>query len=174
MLCPGCEHENIAGEDLCSNCGLDLAGLDVGSWGVDPNDPMLSRTLNRIVLKEPLTVSPGTTVAEAISLMKARHEGCVFVTDEAGRLAGLLTERHVVVNVVAPRKDPAETTVGDVMSRDPVTLERSDPLAWALHRMGVDGMRHVAVMEGTRLVGFLSLRTVLDVLRGSPAGSIDP
>ena len=39
------------------------------------------------------------------------------------------------------------------------------PVVWALHRMGVDGYRHLPVMEDERLVGFLSIRTVLQVFR---------
>ena len=48
MRCPACEYDNIPGADLCEECGLDLAGLDVTAWGVDPEDPQLAVTLDTI------------------------------------------------------------------------------------------------------------------------------
>ena len=42
MRCPACKCDNIAGVDLCEDCGLDLAGLDVKAWGVSPDDPIIA------------------------------------------------------------------------------------------------------------------------------------
>jgi len=163
MNCPACDHDNIPGQDLCENCGLDLAGLDVEAGGVDADDPLFGITLGEVALKEPLVLSVDATVAEAIDLMKARQEGCVFITD-GGALAGVLTERDVGARVAVPGRDPARTSVRDVMTPNPVTLSRTDPLAWALHRMGVDGYRHIPVLDNEQLIGFLSSRTVLQIL----------
>jgi CBS domain-containing protein len=164
MLCPACEHDNVAGADLCESCGLDLAGLDVRAWAVDPEEPQLALRLGQLPLRPPITLPPGATVAEAVVAMRQRHEGCVFVLDEADALAGVFTERDLVARVVAKGRDPAETRLEDVMTPRPVALRAEDPLAWALHRMGVDGYRHLPVVDGTRLVGFLSARTVLEAL----------
>jgi CBS domain-containing protein len=76
-----------------------------------------------------------------------------------------LTEHDVTVRVAAPGRDPTRTRLEQVMTPNPVTLQTDDPLAWALHRMGVDGYRHLPVLDGQRLVGFLSVRTVLRVLQ---------
>ncbi len=43
MRCPTCAEDNLPGEDLCQNCGMDLAGLDVTAWGLDPGDPVLAK-----------------------------------------------------------------------------------------------------------------------------------
>ncbi len=164
MLCPACDHDNIAGDDLCANCGLDLAGLDVHAWGVDPQDPLLNRPLGELALKQPLTVGPGTSVAEALRQLDAAGEGCVFVVDDEGRPAGVMTERDVVARVVQRGRDPERSFVEDVMTPRPFALDRNDPLAWALHRMGVDGYRHLPVLDGGKLSGFLSVRAVLQTL----------
>jgi len=163
MHCPGCGHDNIAGVDFCERCGFDLAGLDVGAWSLDPEDPVLARPMHEFRLKDPLVLSPQATVLEAIELMKARHEGCVFV-QEGAELVGVFTERDVAVRVAGPRRDPAKTRLDEVMTQDPVVLELNDPLALAFHRMGVDGYRHLPVVEGGRLLGFLSARAVLETL----------
>lgn len=162
MNCPSCEHDNIPGEDLCEHCGLDLAGLDVAAWGVDPEDPVLKRPLGELKLKQPLTVGFDATAAVAIERMRTRREGCIFVVDATGALVGVVTERDVCARLVARHRDPTQTPVLELMTPRPVTLRSGDPLAWALHRMGVDGHRHLPVLDDRELVGFLSIRTVLE------------
>jgi CBS domain-containing protein len=167
MRCPACDHENIPGVDLCAECGLDLAGLDVVASGVDPEDPLLTTPLASLPLKQPLVFSPDDTVASAIELMRERHEGCVFIEDEQARLVGVVTERDVATRIAVRGRNPAETRLEEVMTWNPVTLQQNDPLAWALHRMGVDGHRHLPVVDEGRLVGFLSIRIVLQALAGA-------
>ena len=96
--------------------------------------------------------------------MREHHCGCVFITGDEGNLLGVFTERDVAVRVAAPGRDPARTTVGEVMTHNPVTLRPDDPLAWALHRMGVDGYRHLPLVDDGQLTGFLSVRAVLEHL----------
>lgn len=161
MICPACQHDNIQGADLCADCGMDLAGLDIRAWGVDPDDPLLEVSLATLGLKEPPVLPPEATVHDAIELLRERHEGCVFIVDADGRLAGVFTERDLTTRVAAPGRNPSRMKLSEAMTPQPVTLETDDPLAWALHRMGVDGYRHLPVLEGERLAGFLSARTVI-------------
>jgi len=70
------------------------------------------------------------------------------------------------VRVASRGRDPSQIRLGEVMTPNPVALQKDDALAWALHRMGVDGYRHLPVLDGDRLVGFLSIRTVLRTLLG--------
>ncbi len=167
MRCPACDHENIPGEDLCAECGMDLAGLDVQAWGVDPEDPLLATPLADLPLKKPLILGPNSTVAEAVSLMREHKEGCVFIENEGAELIGVFTERDVAVRVASRGRDPQQTRLKEVMTTGPVVLQRDDPVSWALHRMGIDGFRHIPVLDGDRLHGFLSSRTVLKLLLDS-------
>lgn len=167
MRCPQCDHDNLPGDDLCAGCGLDLAGLDAAAWGIDAADPLLAVPLARLTLKTPIVVGEDATVGDAVARMHERHEGCVFVERES-RLVGVLTERDVCARVAVAGRDPWATRVDDVMTKGPVTLHIDDPLAWALHRMGVDGHRHLPVLDGERLVGFLSVRSVLRTLLDGP------
>lgn len=164
MRCPNCDRDNIAGADLCENCGLDLAGLDVQAWGVSPQDPLLTRRIETLPLKKALALAPTATVDEGLERMVVEHEGCVFVVDEVEGLVGVVTERDIALRVVARGRDPATTTLREVMTPSPFSLRKNDQLAFALHRMGVDGYRHIPVLEGGELVSFLSMRTVLRVL----------
>jgi CBS domain-containing protein len=160
---------------------MDLAGLDVKAWGLSPDDPLLSRPLSELPLKSPLSLHEDATVAEAVALMQQRHEGCVFVLGAHQGLEGVFTERDVALRVVLRARDPAATQLREVMTRNPLALQRDDTLAFALHRMGVDGYRHIPVLDGDRLRGFLSMRTVLRVLAKeatrsaqAPGGSAAP
>jgi CBS domain-containing protein len=146
---------------------MDLAGLDVQVWGVDPADPLLATPLAELPLKKPLVLGPGASVAEAVALMRQHHEGCVFVEQEGEGLIGVFTERDVAVRVASRGRDPEKTRLQEVMTASPVTLQRDDPVSWALHRMGIDGFRHIPVLDEGRLHGFLSSRTVLKVLLDS-------
>lgn len=167
MQCPACGHDNIPGQDLCQSCSLDLAGLDVQMSGVSPEDPFLSRPLRDLPLKEPLVLGPGAKVRDAVDLMRERDEGCIFIESDEHELVGVFTERDLAARVIARGRLPAETDLVDVMTPRPFTLRHEDALAFALHRMGVDGYRHVPVLKKGRLVGFLSMRTVLRVLAGT-------
>ena len=164
MLCPACEFDNIPGTDLCDNCGLDLAGLDVGTWGVDPEDPVLSREISSVSLKQPIVLACNDTVAAAVGAMCESGEGCVFVEDAEGLVTGVFTERDLVLRVLARGRDAGRVALSEVMTPSPVPLRSSDPFAWALHRMGVDGHRHIPIVEGRRIVGMLSVRSVLKEL----------
>jgi len=146
---------------------MDLAGLDVQVWGVDPKDPLLVTPLAELPLKKPLVLGPASSVSEAVKLMRERHEGCVFVEKEGAGLIGVFTERDVVVRVASRGRDPEQTSLQEVMTAGPVVLQRDDPISWALHRMGIDGFRHIPVLDGNRLHGFLSSRTVLKLLLDS-------
>ena len=167
MICPACSTDNIAGVDLCESCGMDLAGLDVTAWGVDPEDPLLAEPLSNLELKRAICLRPDGTVADAITQMREAREGCVFITDGEGALCGVFTERDVAVRVIARGLAPESTELSAVMTPGPVALRREDPFAWALHRMGIDGYRHLPIVERDQLVGFLSIRSVLEHLTGA-------
>ncbi|NIM61694.1 MAG: CBS domain-containing protein, partial [Acidobacteria bacterium] len=106
MLCPACDHENIPGDDLCTECGMDLAGLDVQVWGVDPEDPLLASQLKDLPLKKPLVLNTTCTVSEAVERMREHRQGAVFVENERNGLIGVFTERDVAVRVASRGRDP--------------------------------------------------------------------
>ena len=131
MRCPACDHENIPGEDLCENCGLDLAGLDVKAWGVDPEDPLLAAPLASLPLKEPLVLPPSATVTKAIDLMKHRHEGCVFIEDGQGRVLGVLGGARTGPWAGVSRRGDDPTSRGAPKGRSPSLGPPPDGSRWA-------------------------------------------
>ena len=103
--------------------------------------------------------------------MRERHVGYLVVAEPdppAGvtqRPVGVLTDRDIVIAVVAQQADPRHTLVKDVMTRDPVVLKSSDSLTLAVQCMRQAGVRRMPVIGSVgELMGVLSLDEVLDMV----------
>ena len=109
-------------------------------------------------------------VITAARLMRERHVGYIVVVepDFAGstvRPIGVLTDRDIVVGVIAKEIDPRTLCVEDVMSSNPVVLNQHDSIAAAVAEMRRMGVRRMPVVgELGQLIGVLSLDDVLDTL----------
>ena len=119
-----------------------------------------------------VTVRKIDEVIAAARLMRERHVGFLVVTepDFAGtieRPIGVLTDRDIVVSIIARERDPRSLVVGDVMTENPVVLDRFDSIAAAVSEMRRIGVRRMPVIgELGQLFGVLSLDDVLDTLAG--------
>jgi CBS domain-containing protein len=170
VRCPFCGESNIPGVDLCEGCGADLAGLDLPEEARGFAGRLMTDRIGRIHLIPPLVVARESSVSEAVELMRRERHGCVLVED-GPKLVGIFTERDVLARVVRRGADPKTTPVGEAMTPDPRTLTPEDPPAFAIHRMVVGGLRHLPIVDGNRVAGFISVRNVLryiasDVLAG--------
>jgi CBS domain-containing protein len=94
--------------------------------------------------------------------MAARHISAVPVVDDE-RVVGIFTERDVLVRVVAANRDPAATTIGDVMSTQLVAANVDEPYEVCLQRMHQAHVRHLVVTTEGRLAGIVSLRDLMTV-----------
>ena len=119
------------------------------------------RQIGEIVRRRSLvSVDPGMTVRAAAQLMAKEKIGALPVVKE-GRLAGIFTERDALVRVLARGLDPDATSVAEVMTADPVTIDARRPLKHALQMMVDGNFRHVPVVEGGSVVGMVSARDAL-------------
>jgi CBS domain-containing protein len=122
---------------------------------------MPHRTIRAIIEgQEPITAPGSATVAEAAQLMRENKVGALMVV-EAGRLVGVFTERDALFRVVADGRDPRQTQLAEVMTREPRTIHPDRPFPDALHIMHEGGFRHVPVVEDGRPVGMISARDAL-------------
>ena len=101
------------------------------------------------------TVSPSQSLADAAEVMKDENVGSVPVEEE-GRLAGILTDRDIVVRAVAERRDPQAMKVAEIASRELVTVDPEQDLDEALALMARHQVRRLPVVEEGRLVGMLA------------------
>jgi CBS domain-containing protein len=113
-------------------------------------------SIRNVMTPNPTTVEPSSPVVEAARIMRDEDVGPVPVV-EGGRLVGMITDRDITIRVVADGKDPQSTTVGEVMSRDLVTVDQQQSLDEALRLMAEHQVRRVPVVEeDSRLVGIVA------------------
>lgn len=108
---------------------------------------------------------PGSTVRAAAQAMAQNDLGAVLVM-QADRLLGILTERDIAVRVIAEGLDPATTTLDAVMTADPVTAPISERQDGLMSRMVDGGFRHVPLVDGSRVMGVVSIRDLYGFARG--------
>jgi CBS domain-containing protein len=119
----------------------------------------MSILVRHAMTSAPQTVSPDMTAADAAGLMRSEDVGVLPVV-ENGSLVGLVTDRDLVVRVLADRKDPMECKVGDVLTRSPVTVTPDMRLSEARGLMEEHKIRRLPVVKGEELVGILSMGDV--------------
>jgi len=97
--------------------------------------------------KVPLaTVSPRETVEQAARTMRDRNVGCLVV-QEGGRFAGIVTDRDLVVRVLAEGIDPSTACVGDFVTYDAITASIHEGLETAAERMRLHGIRRLPIID---------------------------
>jgi CBS domain-containing protein len=112
---------------------------------------------------DPVCLRENATVQEAIERMLARRQAGVLIVDAEQRLIGIFTERDVLTRVAGRGRDSRQTTLGEVMTRDPDALGPADRVAYAVHSMSVAGYRTVPLVDAERRP--LGVVTVSDVIR---------
>jgi CBS domain-containing protein len=97
--------------------------------------------------------------------MRERSVGTLVIVDGKQRPIGVITDRDVVLRVVAAARDPATTRVADVMTREPRTVSEDTPIEGALSLMMAGRFRRLPVVDRNgRLTGIVSTDDVLDLV----------
>jgi CBS domain-containing protein len=112
-----------------------------------------------VMRDEFITVAPEDTLGEVARKMVDKNMGAVIVKDY-GRLIGILTERDML-KAMAARVHTSEARVRQWMTPDPITITPDFALDEAAQIMLDNGFRHLPVMEGSTVVGYVSLRRVV-------------
>ena len=106
-------------------------------------------------------VSPTSTVLDAVNLMNDQRVGAVAVTND-NALAGIFTERDLMIRVVLEGKDSKTTQIGDVMTPNCVSAQKDLSMGEALQIMTEKHFRHLPVVDDdNQVLGLLSIRNLL-------------
>jgi CBS domain-containing protein len=106
--------------------------------------------------QKPLILAAGASVVEAARQMRDRRVGAVLVADDKGGLAGIFTGRDAVSRVLAEGKDPAKTTLREVMTPDPETMTARHDAIDALRLMQDARCRHLPIVHEGIILGIVS------------------
>lgn len=118
---------------------------------------MSTHTVRDVMTRQVVHLPAETTVDEAAQAMRAADIGDVVVT-EGPALAGILTDRDIVVRAVAERQDPGQLTVGSIASTDLVMIQQDASPQEAVRLMRDRAVRRLLVCDADRqLVGVVSL-----------------
>ncbi len=110
--------------------------------------------------RELYQAEPGETVAEVAARMAAVNVGAILVLED-GVLRGIFSERDLMKRVVLEGRDPQRTLVGDVMSTSLTKASPDTTMEEAMELMRNCGCRHLPVMRGSEVVGFISMRDLM-------------
>ena len=106
--------------------------------------------------ESPTTAAPDMNAADAAALMKEFDVGVIPVVEKE-QLLGLVTDRDLVLRVVAERQIPTEVRLGDIVTKSPVTVSPDTRISEARDLMAEHKVRRLPVTKNDQLVGILSL-----------------
>jgi signal-transduction protein with cAMP-binding, CBS, and nucleotidyltransferase domain len=125
-------------------------------------------TIGEICTRDTVYTTRESSIAAAAQLMRAHHVGDLLVVEErAGQRipVGIVTDRDLVIEILAKNVEPQTVTIGDVMNSDLLTARETDGLYETMQRMRARGVRRVPVTDaGGGLIGIVSVDDFLDLL----------
>ena len=128
--------------------------------------------VHEVMTDRPRCVTAETTVSEAAQLMKSDDVGSLPVLD-GEQLAGMITDRDIVIRAIAEGKDPRGMPVREVASRELVRVNADDDLSSALQLMATQQVRRLPVVDDDgRLVGILAQADVAREAKDKDSGQM--
>jgi CBS domain-containing protein len=124
----------------------------------------MDKSVRDAMTENPRSIGASASVVEAARLMRDEHIGSLPITDDE-ELVGMITDRDITTRVVAEAADPKMTSVGDVVSRDLISVEPDEDLEEAVQLMASHQVRRLPVVENGSLVGIVAQADVALTLR---------
>ena len=116
----------------------------------------MAKTARDVMSPDCECVGENENVVDAAKKLAKLDVGAMPICGEDDRLKGMLTDRDIVVKVLAQGKDPSSTTAGDLAEGKPVTIGADDSVDEALETMAQHKVRRLPVIDGHDLVGIVS------------------
>jgi CBS domain-containing protein len=124
--------------------------------------------VGEICVRDVIVCTGTTTIQEAARLMLQHNVGDVLIVDDSrGKRipVGIITDRDIVVGIVALKLDPARTTTGDLMKKGVVTVREDQGVFETIQHMRMNGIRRMPVVDRNgALVGILSIDDLIQLL----------
>src|SRR5215471_7025492 len=118
------------------------------------------------------SVGPNAMVGDVIRLMDEKNVGALPVVNKDS-LVGIVSERDCTRRVILQGKSFKETPVSDIMTRQVLTVTPMESITECMEMMTANRVRHLPVLEETKLVGILSIGDVLKWLLSAQTATID-
>lgn len=132
---------------------------------------MSNGTVRDAMTPSPTSIAADATVVEAARMLTSEDVGSLPVV-EGEKLVGIVTDRDLVLRVLAKDLDPHKVPVADVCSDDPVVAAPEEQLDAALQRMAEQRVRRLPVVDDGRLVGILAQADVARTAQAQSTGQM--
>ena len=106
-------------------------------------------------------VKTGMTVYEVVNEMAKNNIGAVPVLDDGGKLKGIFSERDLMIRCAARKINMEVTPIDEVMTRGVILMEAHDSYNDCMKIMQQEGIRHMPVRDGEKLIGVVSMRDLM-------------
>jgi len=103
------------------------------------------------------TVSPDTSVYDALETMEDKNLGSMIVVDDEGKLFGIFTERDYARKVILKGRSSRETMVRDIMTERVIYVNPDTKIEECMQLMSNKNIRHLPVVENDKLAGVISI-----------------
>lgn len=130
----------------------------------------MGKTAREVMTAGVECIGENDTVLDAAKRLAELNVGAMPICGEDNRLKGMLTDRDIVVKVLAQGKDPASTKAGELGEGKPVTIGADDDVSEALETMKSHQIRRLPVIDGHELVGIISQADVALALAPEDTG----
>ena len=117
-------------------------------------------------------VGPDATAYDALEIMAEKNVGALLVV-ESGRLAGVFSERDYARKVILKGKSSKNTTVREIMSSPPITVDPGSTMRDCMKIMTENRVRHLPVMDRDVLLGVISIGDVVNTIISEQASTIE-
>ena len=132
----------------------------------------MAKKAKEVMTSDAQCVGENDTVAEAARKLKELDVGSMPICGEDDRLKGMLTDRDIVVEVLAAGKDPDDVRAGELGGEEVVTIGADDSVAEALRTMKEHKIRRLPVIDGHDLVGMVSIADLATNIEDEETGDL--
>lgn len=132
----------------------------------------MAKTAREIMTGNPEYIGENETLVDAARKLKQLDIGALPICGQDNRLKGMLTDRDIVVKVIAEGRDPSECKAGELAQGKPVTIGADDPVEEALRTMAEHKVRRLPVIDGHQLIGMVSQADIATNIDDSQVGQL--
>jgi CBS domain-containing protein len=135
-------------------------------------EALMGKLVRDAMTPDPHTIGRDASVVEAARIMEQADVGSVPVVDSDRILLGMITDRDIVLRVVAAGRNPHATTVGEIATNNVSPAYPDEPLDEALAQMAYRQVRRLPVIEDDRVIGILAQADMVHELKDKQAGKL--
>jgi CBS domain-containing protein len=129
-------------------------------------------TAREMMTSDVTCIGEKESLTEAARKMADLDVGSLPICGDDNRLKGMITDRDIVVKVLAKDRNPADCTAGELAQGKPVTIGADDDATEILRTMSEHKVRRLPVIDGHRLVGMVAIADVAKALPDRPVGDL--